>query len=77
MERHAGVAAAAAAARPACASGADRPPIPKTVPEVVSRKGGREGSVAARTYINGYDAIVLLPESRKADMTLTGFPNPF
>ena len=30
-----------------------------------------------RTFINGYDAIVLLPESRKADMTLTGFPNPF
>ena len=30
-----------------------------------------------RVFINGYDAIVLLPESRKADMTLTGFPNPF
>ncbi len=31
----------------------------------------------ARVFINGYDAIVLLPESRKADMTLTGFANPF
>jgi hypothetical protein len=30
-----------------------------------------------RVFINGYDAIVLLPESREADMTLTGFPNPF
>jgi hypothetical protein len=30
-----------------------------------------------RVFINGYDAIVLLPESRKADMSLTGFPNPF
>ncbi len=30
-----------------------------------------------RIFINGYDAIVLLPDSRKADMTLTGFPNPF
>lgn len=30
-----------------------------------------------RAFINGYDAIVLLPQSRKADMTLTGFPNPF
>lgn len=30
-----------------------------------------------RTFINGYDAIILLPESRKADMSLTGFPNPF
>ncbi len=30
-----------------------------------------------RTFINGYDAIVLLPQSRKADTTLTGFPNPF
>jgi hypothetical protein len=30
-----------------------------------------------RVFINGYDAIVLLPDSRKADMALTGFPNPF
>jgi hypothetical protein len=30
-----------------------------------------------RVFINGYDAIILLPESRKADMSLTGFPNPF
>ena len=30
-----------------------------------------------RVFINGYDAIVLLPESRKADMALTGFANPF
>lgn len=30
-----------------------------------------------RVFINGYDAIVVLPDSRKADMTLTGFPNPF
>jgi hypothetical protein len=30
-----------------------------------------------RIFINGYDAMVVLPESRKADMTLTGFPNPF
>jgi hypothetical protein len=30
-----------------------------------------------RAFINGYDAVVLLPDSRKADMKLTGFPNPF
>lgn len=30
-----------------------------------------------RIFANGYDAIVLLPESRKADTKLTGFPNPF
>jgi hypothetical protein len=30
-----------------------------------------------RAFINGYDAVLLLPNSRKADMTLTGFPNPF
>jgi hypothetical protein len=30
-----------------------------------------------RMFINGFDAMVLLPNSRKADMTLTGFPNPF
>jgi hypothetical protein len=30
-----------------------------------------------RTFINGYDAMVVLPDTRKADMTLTGFPNPF
>jgi hypothetical protein len=30
-----------------------------------------------RAFINGYDALVLLPQSRKADMVLTGFPNPF
>jgi hypothetical protein len=30
-----------------------------------------------RIFANGFDAIVLLPESRKADMKLTGFPNPF
>jgi hypothetical protein len=32
---------------------------------------------AFRAFINGYDAVVLLPNSRKADMALTGFPNPF
>jgi hypothetical protein len=30
-----------------------------------------------RTFINGYDALILLPQSRKADMNLTGFSNPF
>lgn len=30
-----------------------------------------------RMFINGFDALVFLPNSRKADMTLTGFPNPF
>jgi hypothetical protein len=30
-----------------------------------------------RAFINGYDAVILLPQSRKADMVLTGFPNPF
>lgn len=30
-----------------------------------------------RAFVNGYDAVVLLPGSRKADMKLTGFPNPF
>jgi hypothetical protein len=30
-----------------------------------------------RAFINGYDALLLLPNSRKADMTLTGFANPF
>src|SRR4029077_10440134 len=30
-----------------------------------------------RIFISGYDAVVLLPQSRKADTLLTGFPNPF
>jgi hypothetical protein len=30
-----------------------------------------------RVFVNGYDAVVILPDTRKADMTLTGFPNPF
>jgi hypothetical protein len=30
-----------------------------------------------RMFINGFDAVVFLPNSRKAEMALTGFPNPF